>query len=307
MTQTFQALDEAVVAIAKDILEEGVIVSPRGSETREILGSRFRLLNPRARKINLASRKWNFALAIGELCWHMAGSDDLKFISYYSKMWNLFSDDGEHIRGSCYGRKIFSAKPNGLSQWEKLKCQLRRDPSSRRAVLSFLDMDNNPFTEAKDLACINSIQFVIRDGRLHCITSMRSNDLIWGLCYDAFMVTMLQERLAWELGINLGWYEHYSSSMHIYSRHYAMAKQIADERPDISIGMNKMETVQSIPAFLDAERSLREGNASGLEMVKALPDYWRELASPLVDLYRHKWDSHVESPSQHDESLTRSA
>src|SRR5881396_3749085 len=171
MTQTFQALDEAVVAIAKKVLEKGIIVSPRGSETREILGSRFRLLNPRARKINLPSRKWNFALAIGELCWHMAGSDDLKFISYYSKMWNSFSDDGVRVRGSCYGRKIFDAKPNELCQWDKLKNQLRRDPSSRRAVLSFLDRDENLFTEAIDIACINSIQFLLRNGKLHCITT----------------------------------------------------------------------------------------------------------------------------------------
>src|SRR5207247_7371212 len=100
---TFETVDQALIQIAKLILEEGETVFPRGLETREILGWRFRLINPRARTVNLRPRKWNAALAVGELCWHMAGSDSLEFISYYSKNWDSVSDDGEHIRGSCYG------------------------------------------------------------------------------------------------------------------------------------------------------------------------------------------------------------
>src|SRR2546428_3386410 len=281
-------LDQALVAILRLILSKGAVVCPRGQETRETLCCNFRLTNPRARCVTLVSRHWNFALAVGEFCWHTAGSDSLEFISYYSKMWNSFSDDGVHIRGSCYGRKIFNAKPNELCQWEKLKDQLRRDPSSRRAVLSFLDRDYNPSTEAIDIACINSIQFLLRDGKLHCITTMRSNDLIWGLCYDVFMVTMLQERLALELGVELGWYEHYSASMHIYSRHYEMAAKIASEKASQSPSMNKMECIESIPDFLAAERALREGNENGLEMAEALPAYWRGMGSSFICFFKNK-------------------
>src|SRR5262249_45959200 len=112
-------LDQALVSICTDLLEEGAIVYPRGLETREVVSYRFRLDNPRARETTLPPRRWNKAFAIGELCWHMAGSNSVDFIAYYSKNWSSFSDDGEHIRGSCYGKKIFGKTDGGISGWER--------------------------------------------------------------------------------------------------------------------------------------------------------------------------------------------
>ena len=286
---TFDGIDEALIGIIKKIVKEGETVSPRGAETREILGCRFRLTNPRARCVTLPSRKWNFSLAVGELCWHMAGSDSLEFISYYSKNWDSFSDDGVCIRGSCYGHKIFTRKPGFLSQWEKVKLELSNDVSSRRAVLSFLDCDEGPASMSKDVACITSIQFIVRSGRLHCINAMRSNDAIWGLCYDVFLVSMLQERLARELNLELGWYEHHATSMHVYKKHYEMAEAIMNESPPPFHSMSKMETVKSVPAFLNVEKLLREGSPTGLTKAPCLPPYWRELAAPLIELYKQRW------------------
>ncbi len=49
-------------------------------------------------------------------------------------------------------------------------------------------------------------RFFLRDGRLHMHTTMRSQDVWLGFCYDIFTATMLQELLAGWLGAELGSY-----------------------------------------------------------------------------------------------------
>ena len=218
----------------------------------------------------------------------MAGSNSVDFIAYYSKNWSSFSDDGEHIRGSCYGKKIFGKTDGGISGWERIKSDLRTDRATRRALLSFFDLESGPTITRKDLACITSIQFLIRNDQLNCIASLRSNDVIWGLCHDVFLITMLQERLACELGVALGWYEHHAASMHLYSRHYEMANQIASQRLGLYSGMPPMNSVDSITKFLAVEQALRIGDPLGEKMAHSLPSYWRSLANSLVDLYKQK-------------------
>jgi hypothetical protein len=47
---------------------------------------------------------------------------------------------------------------------------------------------------------------------------MRSQSVVGVLCYDIYLLTALQELIANELGIPLGWYEHHMMSAHFYNR-----------------------------------------------------------------------------------------
>jgi thymidylate synthase len=282
----FASMDEALRASLDAVLRFGHVVSPRGMETREVLGWAFRLTQPRARKINLASRRWSETLAIGELCWHLSGSDDVSFISYYSPVWASFSEDGHRIRGSCYGKRIFSPGEEPPSQWDLVKETLKECPESRRAMLTLYETGRDLRPSAPDLPCLATVQFLLRKGRLHCIATMRSNDVIWGLCYDAFFITMLQELLATELGVRLGWFQHTANSLHIYKPFYEMAHEIVDEKSLVSPKpMPRMRAIECLPAFLSAEAELRRGDSAGLKTVQTLPPYWRQLAQPLVGRY----------------------
>ena len=53
-----------------------------------------------------------------------------------------------------------------------------------------------------DLPCTRTIQFLLRSGHVDAVVYMRSNDAIWGLPYDIFLFTMLQEMLAVELALS---------------------------------------------------------------------------------------------------------
>ena len=49
--------------------------------------------------------------------------------------------------------------------------------------------------------------------------NMRSNDLWFGFCNDQFCFSMLQDMVAKMLGLEVGWYYHFASNMHLYEEH----------------------------------------------------------------------------------------
>lgn len=49
---------------------------------------------------------------------------------------------------------------------------------------------------------------------------MRSNDMIWGVPYNIFQWTCVQEIMAGWLNLDVGSYNHISDSLHVYRRHW---------------------------------------------------------------------------------------
>ncbi len=218
------SMDEILIETIKEIKSNGMRVNPRGMWIREILGYSFTLLNPRNRLIFNSERKFSLDFAIGELLWYLRGSNRCEIVSYYNSRYVNYSDDGQTLNGA-YGKRIFSPLHNGKSQWDMIVEKLKSDPCSRQALISIYGNDDI-FVESKDIPCTSSIQFFIRENKLNCIVHMRSNDLIWGTCYDVFNFTMMQELLAAELNLELGWYKHFVGSMHIYDYHNELAEKI---------------------------------------------------------------------------------
>jgi thymidylate synthase len=282
----FNSFDEALFHGLSTIINKGESSFPRGEHTKEILGHSFKLLNPRARLINIKARKWNFAYALGELCWHLNGSNKLDEISYYSKSWNNFSEDKKTIIASCYGAKIFTSKNNETNQWDNLVHLLKKDIDTRRAIL-VLSKDEDLF--GNDVPCVTSIQFIVRKNKLNCITNMRSNDIIWGMCYDVFFVTFLQEMLAVQMKLELGWYIHNTGSFHLYDRHIDMAKKILNEGIPREIPiMDPITDLKYLNEYLEIEKLIRTGEIVSEERIDSLPAYWRKLAIPFKENHRKK-------------------
>lgn len=275
----FETFDEALLFSIKQITSNGELTSPRNIDTMEILNYSFLLKNPRARLVNIKARKWSFPYALGELCWHLNASNKLDDILYYSRVWSGFSQDKKTILASCYGNKIFGHQKNKNSAWQNIIELIKKDQDTRRAVF-ILNRDDDLF--GNDVSCIISIQFIVRNNKLNCITNMRSNDIIWGLCYDVFFITFLQELLAKELGLELGWYSHNAASLHLYKRHMEMAKNIIHEGLPKNIKtMKPIKDTSFLSSFLRIEKALREGYyLSDAELI-SIPEFWKDLVIPL--------------------------
>lgn len=160
-----------------------------------------------------------------EALWYFTGRNDVKFISTFGSMWERLSDDGK-TNNSAYGYLMKYAF--GFDQVEKIIELLKKDPSSRRAVIN-LNTPNKKVIETKDEPCTICLQFLLRDGKLNCTTVMRSNDIWFGFPYDVAFFTLLQMYIADRLGAAYGTYTHFVMSMHLYDRNYDEVLNILDK------------------------------------------------------------------------------
>jgi thymidylate synthase len=97
--------------------------------------------------------------------------------------------------------------------------ELRRNPDSRRAIIS-IRSEEDQHTDSP--ACLQSIHYLIREGKLHCKILFRSNDATKATYMNAFALIMLQKRIADAVGAGMGTYTHRANSFHIYERDYKM-------------------------------------------------------------------------------------
>lgn len=96
--------------------------------------------------------------------------------------------------------------------------ELKRNPSSRRAVIDI--RDNMVDMESNDPACLQHIQYFIRNNKLECDVLFRSNDACKATFMNAFALIMLQKRIADRLGVEVGSYTHRANSFHCYERDF---------------------------------------------------------------------------------------
>lgn len=103
--------------------------------------------------------------------------------------------------------------------------ELKRNPESRRAVIDIRRLSD---MKSDDPACLQHIQYFIRDNKLHCKVLFRSNDACKATFMNAFALIMLQKRIADELGIEVGTYTHRANSFHCYEKDLPLLKGYMD-------------------------------------------------------------------------------
>lgn len=278
----FNNINEAQLYLLELILRDGDTVQTRGFKTLELSPLTFEISNPTDRITSLKNRNWNFSAAIGELIWHLSGSNDVSFIASYLKQWDNFSDGGR-IKGSCYGYKIFKRNLNGSSQWENLVDLLKKDAGSRRAVLDLYNSKEGLTLNAIDVPCTCSLQFLVRNNRVNLVVYMRSNDIIWGLPYDFFFFSFLQELLAVELRLEVGLYTHIAGSLHLYDHHFLMANKILAAHSYERFSMGKIPSINGLQKFISTEKKIRTKQLTVEDIDKVrLESYWTDLLKVLL-------------------------
>jgi len=103
--------------------------------------------------------------------------------------------------------------------------ELKRDPSSRRAAVMVRTEDD---IDSNDPACLQHLQYFIREDKLHCKVLFRSNDLPEAFFFNAWAFIRLQERIAKDLDMEVGSYTHRSNSMHCYEKDFVLLKSYSD-------------------------------------------------------------------------------
>jgi thymidylate synthase len=208
----YPAFDDAYQETLTDINMFGYESNPRNRASKELLGYSYIVEDPNARLIAFKARNINPYYLIGNLLWVLKQSNKLDIINYYNPRGSNFSDDGEILRGA-YGKRIFDF--DGVNQWYQVVNELKLNPESRRGMIT-INLPQHDWTGSLDTPCTSNIHFFIRHNQLHMINNMRSQSAAFVMPYDVFLMTMLQELMANELGIEVGFYQHNADSMHYF-------------------------------------------------------------------------------------------
>ena len=225
--QIYPSLDDAFFLELKSIWEEGNVVNSRGSIQKELLFRNIKISDPTDLDIASVERKFNSRYATLEFLWYLSRDPSVKNIGKVASLWKDVQDPEGNVE-SNYGCYIF---PN---QWNFIIRELSNDIDSRRATIEIAKPEHKT-KNLRDVPCAEYIHFFVRDNKLHLGSYMRSNDIILGFCNDVFVFCLLQQMMFNELRgfypkLQLGNYFHHAWSLHLYERHYDMARSILNKK-----------------------------------------------------------------------------
>ena len=211
-------------------LEEGNFAIDRnGSKTIELLGASFIADEP------AIFGEPNQDYISAEIDWYETESTNINTLKdLYGKKpqaWEYSANEHGEIN-SNYGHLVFSDKYH--NQFDKALNDLIHNPDSRRACMVY----NRPsiwveFNEdnKNDFICTNAQTFYIRDGALHMVSQMRSNDVVFGYKNDwawaRHLLRMMTEAYVDATGekIRPGLIFWQVQNLHVYERHFHLLEE----------------------------------------------------------------------------------
>lgn len=217
---------DAVLQVCRAVLADGREISPRGQRTRELSPVHLEIAQPLdALPTGINRARLLPAIAAAEALQNVAGQAMPGLMSRISKF--FAKPTGR------WGDEVETYGPRIGPQMDDAVTLLRTDPDSREAVVSIWREGDIVGGQAHNL-CTVSLQFLLRDGGLDVLATMRSNDAWYGLCYDIFQFAQVQATVARCLDVPVGRYFHTAASMHLYERHWEAASALTAPAPGMS-------------------------------------------------------------------------
>jgi len=206
------------------------ITAPRGLKIHEACNMEFVLADPTSNLFYNPKRSPKFRYLYPELLWYFSGRNDLEFISKYSKFWTNIANEDETVN-SAYGHLLFNQKnEHGYTEYQWAYESLKNDKDSRQAIMRF-NKPEHSYEGNKDFVCTLTGIFHIRNNQLNFTTTMRSQDVWFGIIYDIPFYTLLMQQMLNHLKpiypeLQLGTYVHYVMSEHIYEKNFPEVEEM---------------------------------------------------------------------------------
>jgi len=267
-------INELYPEILAKIMLEGDEYSPRGMKIREILGFEFRIDDITQPLVTNKERKLNYAYTTLEpyLLLFKQNSVTVETCCYYVGKFlraNVVNKETGMMDGWYGDRLNTDGLPRQLHQLVEVYNILKKDPDSRRAVVSIYDGGIDLRRKnSLDIPCTLNLQFLIRSGKLNMITNMRSNDAVLGTPQNVVMFSFFQRMLSEWLGLEYGWYLHRVGSAHIYERDFEKADKIINcpeyesQREFGGIGGSPDEAFENAERLIAHEKMIRQDPSS---------------------------------------------
>ena len=185
-------------------------------DTKALFNIGFYINNPMSNLIEDQDRNWKWDYAEAEWQWYLSGDNNIsKLGELYGKVpeiWKRMADKHGNVN-SNYG---WQWKRD--NQLDNVIAVLKTNPKTRQAAISIYDAKEiNRGYYQYDTPCTYAVQFTILNGHLNMCVTMRSNDLWYGFCNDQYCFSKLQELVATEVGLPIGYYYHFAHNLHLYN------------------------------------------------------------------------------------------
>lgn len=272
---SFNHINVQVFQLLEDLQSGGNLTMPRGFKC---LGANLATLEIDSLYpiMNFEPRKFNFRYYAGELAWYLKANPSIEFISKFSSFWKDVCPDGK--ANSNYGDLLFNIHPStatddsefggGKIQLEWVYNSLVKDKDSRQAV-AFFNAPCFQYEGNTDFVCTMYINFFINKNCLDMKVQMRSNDIFFGLTYDAPWFSTVHQSMFLNLKkvypeLKLGMYYHCADNIHYYERHFPLVEKIMDSSLESSI---KLELIHPLFTFDEGKAEISKQSIKYLKLI----------------------------------------
>lgn len=234
--------------------------APRWKKIKECNNYHWVLKNMLKSSTHYESRPFNYKYLLSELVWYLSGDKTCTYIKEFAKLRGQIADSNSEVNSNYGYLTLHKKNEYWYTQYQRVLDSLKKDKDTRQAIMyywgPFIQKEGN-----KDIICTFNNQFFIRDNKLDCIVTMRSNDAWFGLSYDILWFSLLTQSIRLDLletypDLKLGKIYHNVGSIHLYFDFWDKAKQILKEKwrnlktilnkSLLSISQEQIETIKKL-------------------------------------------------------------
>ncbi len=214
------------------VLEHGAEKADRtGTGTRSVFGWQMRFdLNEGFPLVT--TKKLHLRSIIHELLWFLKGDTNIAYLKDNGvSIWDEWADENGDL-GPVYGkqwRRWAGPDGNEIDQMQWLVEEIKRNPDSRRLLVSAWNVGELP--QMALMPCHSLFQFYVVDGKLSCQLYQRSGDIFLGVPFNIASYALLTHMVARATGLGVGDFVHTLGDAHLYSNHYAQAREQLSREP----------------------------------------------------------------------------
>ncbi len=211
--------------LLEHVLEHGVPKGDRtGTGTLAVFGYQMRFDLGRGFPL-LTTKKLHVRSIVHELLWFLSGSSNVRPLQENGvRIWDEWADENGDL-GPVYGSQWRSwPLPGGgsVDQIEKVVEQIRRNPDSRRHIVSAWNVAE--IDQMRLPPCHALFQFWVAEGRLSCQLYQRSADVFLGVPFNIASYALLTLMVAQVTGLEAAEFIHTLGDAHLYSNHLEQAR-----------------------------------------------------------------------------------
>jgi thymidylate synthase len=179
----------------------------------------------------VTTKKLHLRSIIHELLWFLNGDTNVKYLHDHGvTIWDEWADENGDL-GPIYGaqwRSWATADGRHIDQMQRVLDQIRKDPSSRRIIVSAWNVGE---LEKMALApCHTLYQFHVAHGRLSVQVYQRSADVFLGVPFNIASYALLLHLIAQQTNLTPGDLVWTGGDCHLYLNHLEQAdEQLARE------------------------------------------------------------------------------